>query len=72
MHQILFQNMLLLAFIFGLKHGKKTEETATKVRAIADGAALSTGARVKVERFQNEVKDFVINETFDDILKKRN
>ncbi len=49
---------------------KKTEETATKVRAIADGAALSTGARVKVERFQNEVKDFVINETFDDILKK--
>lgn len=48
---------------------KKTEEVAVKVRAIADGAALATGATVKVERFQNEVKDFVLNSVLDDILK---
>ncbi|HEY4599767.1 MAG TPA: M20 family metallopeptidase [Cerasibacillus sp.] len=49
---------------------KKTVEAANKVRAIADGAALATGATVKVERFQNEVKDFVLNDTFDNVLKE--
>ncbi|MCB5237452.1 M20 family metallopeptidase [Niallia circulans] len=48
----------------------KTEEVATKVRAIAEGAALATGATVKVERFQNEVKDFVLNPVLDEILKE--
>ena len=48
----------------------KTEEVATKVRAIAEGAALATGATVKVERFQNEVKDFVLNPILDEILKE--
>lgn len=48
----------------------KTEETAEKVRAIAKGAALATGSTVKVERFQNEVKDFVLTNTLDNILKK--
>lgn len=48
---------------------KKAEEVSLKVRAIADGAALATGATVKVERFQNEVKDFVLNDVLDDILK---
>ncbi len=47
---------------------KKTEETSVKVRAIAEGAALATGASVKVERFQNEVKDFVLTPTFDEVL----
>ncbi|WP_249713268.1 peptidase dimerization domain-containing protein, partial [Bacillus cereus] len=40
---------------------KKTEEVSVKVRAIAEGAALTTGATVKIERFQNEIKDFVLN-----------
>lgn len=47
---------------------KKTEETAEKVRAIAKGAALATGATVKIERFQNEVRDFVLNQTLDGVL----
>ena len=49
---------------------KKTEEVATKIRAIAEGAALATGATVKVERFQNEVKDFVLNPILDEVLKE--
>ncbi|MCM3031714.1 MULTISPECIES: M20 family metallopeptidase [unclassified Niallia] len=56
-------------FFIRAESWKKTEEVAVKVRAIADGAALATGATVKVERFQNEVKDFVINSVLDDILK---
>lgn len=47
---------------------KKTEEVAEKVRAIANGAALATGASVKIERFQNEVQDFVLNSVLDDVL----
>lgn len=47
---------------------KKTEEVSTKVRAIAEGAALATGARVEIERFQNEVKDFVVTPSLDEVL----
>ncbi|MFT4414224.1 M20 family metallopeptidase [Fredinandcohnia humi] len=47
----------------------KTVETSDKVRAIAEGAALATGAKVKIERFQNEVKDFVLNSVLDDVLR---
>ncbi len=43
-------------------------ETSEKVRAIAEGAALATGATVDVERFQNEVKDFVLNDELDSVL----
>ncbi|WP_152657036.1 M20 family metallopeptidase [Oceanobacillus sp. CFH 90083] len=49
---------------------EKTEETSAKVRAVAEGAALATGTAVKVGRFQNEVKDFVINTSLDAILKE--
>ncbi|MBS4190433.1 M20 family metallopeptidase [Bacillus sp. FJAT-49705] len=47
---------------------KRTEEVSAKVQAIAEGAALATGAKVKIERFQNEVKDFVLNSVLDAIL----
>ncbi|MUV37614.1 p-aminobenzoyl-glutamate hydrolase subunit A like protein [Lentibacillus sp. JNUCC-1] len=47
---------------------KRTVETSDKVRAIAEGAGLATGATVKVERFQNEVKDFVLNQELDSVL----
>ncbi|MFF2752212.1 M20 family metallopeptidase [Psychrobacillus sp. NPDC058041] len=47
---------------------KKTEEVAEKVRAIANGAALATGASVKIERFQNEVQDFVLNSVLDEVI----
>jgi amidohydrolase len=46
----------------------KTEAVSTRIRAIAEGAALSTGATVKVERFQNEVQDFVLNNVLDSVL----
>lgn len=47
---------------------KRAEEVSDKVRNIAEGAALATGSTVKVERFQNEVHDFVINHTLDEII----
>jgi len=49
---------------------KRTEEIAAKIRNIAEGAALSTGATVKIERFQNEVKDFVLTDALDHVVKR--
>ncbi|MRG86343.1 M20 family metallopeptidase [Salinibacillus xinjiangensis] len=46
----------------------RCEEVSAKVRNIAEGAALATGTTVKIERFQNEVKDFILNSTLDSIL----
>lgn len=47
---------------------QKTVETSDKVRNIAEGAALATGATVKIERFQYEVKDLVLNSVLDETL----
>jgi len=47
---------------------KRTEEVSTKIRNIAEGAALVTGSTVKIERFQNEVHDFIINQSLDEIV----
>ncbi|PGM52062.1 M20 family metallopeptidase [Bacillus sp. AFS053548] len=47
---------------------KRTEEVSTKIRNIAEGAALATGSTVKIERFQNEVHDFIINQSLDEIV----
>lgn len=55
-------------FFIRAESWKKTEEVAIKVRAIAEGAALATGAKVEIERFQNEVKDFVITPLLDKVL----
>ncbi|PKR83749.1 M20 family metallopeptidase [Heyndrickxia camelliae] len=49
---------------------KHTEEVSGKVRNIAEGAALATGCTVKIERFQNEVHDFIINHTLDEIVEE--
>ena len=49
----------------------KTEAVSNKIRKIAEGAALATGATVKVERFQNEVKDLVVNEVVDEQLANK-
>ena len=48
---------------------KKTADTARKIRAIAEGAALATGATVKIERFQNEVRDLVITPALDAVIR---
>ncbi|PHD78857.1 amidohydrolase [Bacillus sp. AFS043905] len=49
---------------------KLCQEVSNKIRAVAEGAALATGSTVKVERFQNEVLDFVINPVLDELLKE--
>ncbi|ANU14153.1 Catalyzes the cleavage of p-aminobenzoyl-glutamate to p-aminobenzoate and glutamate, subunit A [Planococcus halocryophilus Or1] len=48
---------------------KKTADTARKIRAIAEGAALATGATVKIERFQNEVRDLVLTPALDALIR---
>ncbi len=58
-------------FYFRANTWKKTEEVVERVRAIAEGAALITGATVKIERFQNEVKDLVINHVVDRVLGEK-
>ncbi len=47
---------------------KRTEEISEKVKAIANGAALATGSSVRIERFQNEVQDFVLNSVLDEVV----
>ncbi|XRG78869.1 M20 family metallopeptidase [Rossellomorea sp. GAMAL-10_SWC] len=47
---------------------KRTEKVSTKIRNIAEGAALATGSTVKIERFQNEVHDFIINQSLDELV----
>jgi amidohydrolase len=49
---------------------QKTIEVSDKVRNIAEGAALASGATVKIERFQNEVKDLVLNSVLDNVLNE--
>ncbi|MGW6298856.1 M20 family metallopeptidase [Peribacillus butanolivorans] len=49
---------------------KLCQDVSRKIRDVAEGAALATGSTVKVERFQNEVLDFVINPVLDELLKE--
>ncbi|WP_285767301.1 M20 family metallopeptidase [Peribacillus sp. SI8-4] len=49
---------------------KLCQEVSGKIRDIAKGAALATGSTVKVDRFQNEVLDFIINPVLDEVLKE--
>ncbi|WP_110926259.1 M20 family metallopeptidase [Bacillus massiliglaciei] len=49
---------------------KLCEQVSDKIRKVAEGAALATGCTVKVDRFQNEVLDFVINPVLDEIVKE--
>ncbi|MBY7141532.1 M20 family metallopeptidase [Virgibacillus sp. NKC19-3] len=44
-------------------------DITTKVKAIAEGAGLATGATVKVSAFQNEVDNFIVNKRFDHVFK---
>ncbi|MHA6261348.1 M20 family metallopeptidase [Sporosarcina sp. CAU 1771] len=57
-------------FFIRAESWKKTIEVSDKIRKIAEGAALATGATVKIERFQNEVKDFVLNSVLDSVLEE--
>lgn len=55
-------------FFIRAKTWATAEETSAKVRKIAEGAALATGSTVKIERFQNEVQDFIVNEALDRLV----
>lgn len=49
---------------------KHTEEVSAKIQNIAKGSALATGSTLKIERFQNEVHDFIINQSLDSIVSE--
>ncbi|MBP2242031.1 amidohydrolase [Cytobacillus eiseniae] len=44
-------------------------EVTEKVKAIAEGAALSTGAKLNIIAFQNEVDNLLLNRTFDEAFQ---
>ncbi|HEY4552331.1 MAG TPA: M20 family metallopeptidase [Bacillaceae bacterium] len=44
-------------------------EVTSRVKAVAKGAALATGAKLKVIAFQNEVDNLLLNKTYDSIFK---
>ncbi|MGD7022950.1 M20 family metallopeptidase [Rossellomorea vietnamensis] len=45
------------------------DEVTKKVKAVAEGAALATGAQLKVIAFQNEVDNLLLNKSFDHVFK---
>lgn len=47
---------------------KTCSNVTEKIKNIAQGAALATGAKLNVIAFQNEVDDFLINRKFDEIF----
>lgn len=47
---------------------KTCSEVTERVKAVAQGAALATGAKLNVIAFQNEVDDLLINKVFDDVF----
>ncbi|UII56616.1 M20 family metallopeptidase [Cytobacillus spongiae] len=57
-------------FFIRAKTRTELNEVTKKVKAIAEGAALATGAQLNVIAFQNEVDNLLINKTFDAIYKE--
>ncbi|AZK63569.1 M20 family metallopeptidase [Pectobacterium versatile] len=47
---------------------QRAQAVSERVRAVAEGAALATGSTLNVERFQNPVKDLIINRPLDTIV----
>ncbi|RYC42943.1 M20 family metallopeptidase [Pectobacterium zantedeschiae] len=47
---------------------QRAQAVSERVRAVAEGAALATGSTLKVERFQNPVKDLITNRLLDTIV----
>ncbi|MDR4888312.1 M20 family metallopeptidase [Fredinandcohnia sp. QZ13] len=45
-------------------------EVTQRVKAIAEGAALATGAKLNVIAFQNEVDNLLLNEAFNSVFKE--
>ncbi|MEW4219920.1 M20 family metallopeptidase [Rossellomorea marisflavi] len=49
---------------------KTCSEVTARVKAIAEGSALATGAKLNVIAFQNEVDNLVLNRTYDTVFKE--
>ncbi|URM34910.1 M20 family metallopeptidase [Cytobacillus firmus] len=45
-------------------------EVTRKVKAVAEAAALATGAKLNVIAFQNEVDNLLLNKTYDQVFKE--
>lgn len=45
-------------------------EVTRKVKAVAEGASLATGAKLNVIAFQNEVDNLLLNKTYDQVFKE--
>ncbi|WP_409271241.1 M20 family metallopeptidase [Neobacillus sp. SCS-31] len=45
-------------------------EVTRRVKAVAEGAALATGARLNIIAFQNEVDNLLLNKTYDAVFKE--
>ena len=48
----------------------RLNEVTKRVKAIAEGAALTTGAKVKITAFQNEVDNLLLNDRFNNIYRE--
>lgn len=48
----------------------RLNEVTKRVKAIAEGAALTTGATVKITAFQNEVDNLLLNDRFNNIYRE--
>jgi len=48
----------------------RLNEVTKRVKAIAEGAALATGAKLNVIAFQNEVDNLLLNEAFNTVFKE--
>ncbi|MEI4828539.1 M20 family metallopeptidase [Bacillus sp. FJAT-53711] len=55
-------------FFIRAKTRKRCTEITEKIRNIAQGAALAAGTTVKIEQFQNEIDNLVINQAFNAII----
>ncbi|SFA71034.1 MULTISPECIES: M20 family metallopeptidase [unclassified Bacillus (in: firmicutes)] len=49
---------------------QRCNEVTRRIRAIAEGAALATGAKVNIIAFQNEVDNLLPNRVFDSVFKE--
>lgn len=55
-------------FFIRAKTWNHCEEVSAKIHNIAEAAALATGCTVKIERFQNEVHNFILNPALDSVV----
>lgn len=55
-------------FYIRAKTRKTLDEVTSRVKGVAEGAALATGAKVNINFFQNQVDNFYVNNKFNDLF----